>query len=258
MTVREIAIARELRVGGALATGRGIASAHALIYADNLVSHWKLNEVSGIRYDSYGSNHLTDNNTVGYGTGVIDGAADFVVGNAEYLSCVSDVGLVGGNRDFTFTGWIYIVNKAVLSGRHAITKGTANTVAGIEYRFLFDGPSDRYEWFVSNGVNTTTVSANSLGSPTENTWYFFVIDHNRGSNTISVQFNNGTIDSAAHTYGCQSTAGPLLIGSRPGTPGVYWDGMMDSLTRWNRLLNSRERTELYNLGRGRDFPFMPA
>lgn len=31
---------------------------------DNLISWWSLDEASGTRYDSHGTNHLTDNNTV--------------------------------------------------------------------------------------------------------------------------------------------------------------------------------------------------
>ena len=44
-----------------------------------LVSYWALDETSGTRYDSHGSNDLTDNNTVGYTTGVQGNAADFIV-----------------------------------------------------------------------------------------------------------------------------------------------------------------------------------
>lgn len=41
----------------------------------SLVSWWNLNEISGQRNDSHGTNHLTDNNTVTYAAGVASGAA---------------------------------------------------------------------------------------------------------------------------------------------------------------------------------------
>jgi len=53
---------------------------------DGLVSWWDLDEESGIRYDSVGSNDLTDNNTVGYDNGKIVNAASFVATNGERLT----------------------------------------------------------------------------------------------------------------------------------------------------------------------------
>jgi hypothetical protein len=51
----------------------GIAKLHCQLTAAEkvgLVSYWNLDEQSGTAYDSHGSNDLTDNNTVLYGTGL--------------------------------------------------------------------------------------------------------------------------------------------------------------------------------------------
>ena len=50
---------------------------------DNLIAFWQLEEASGVRYDSEGSNNLTDNNTVTSATGVVGDAAQFTRSNSE-------------------------------------------------------------------------------------------------------------------------------------------------------------------------------
>ena len=42
-----------------------------------------MDEASGTRYDSYGNNHLTDNNTVTVAAGKKGSAASFAPANAE-------------------------------------------------------------------------------------------------------------------------------------------------------------------------------
>ncbi len=50
------------------------------------VAHWPLDETSGTRADSVGSNDLTDNNTVLSATGMFGNAADFEATSNEWLS----------------------------------------------------------------------------------------------------------------------------------------------------------------------------
>src|SRR5258708_7847472 len=60
-------------------------TAHAAI-TDNLVSFWKLDEASGTRTDSVGSNNLTSNNSVGQSVGKVSNAAHFTATSNQYLS----------------------------------------------------------------------------------------------------------------------------------------------------------------------------
>ena len=43
---------------------------------DDMISFWELEESSGTRADAHGAHTLTDNNTVGQGTGVVGNCAD--------------------------------------------------------------------------------------------------------------------------------------------------------------------------------------
>ena len=80
-----------------------------------LVSWWNLDETSGTRADSVGSNHLTDVNTVGYAAGKIGNAASFVAANNETLS--TETALF--EDDFTLSMWV----KTPLTGTIYILEG---------------------------------------------------------------------------------------------------------------------------------------
>lgn len=76
------------------------------------VAHWNLNESSGTRVDSVGSNDLTDNNTVGVDTGKFGNAAYFDILNSEYLSINDNAALSMGDVDFMLRAWIKLESTA--------------------------------------------------------------------------------------------------------------------------------------------------
>src|SRR3990167_7395409 len=71
-----------------------------------LISWWSLDEASGQRNDSHGSNHLTDNNTVLSAAGKVGNAADFEKSNSEFLSIADNPNLSTGDIDFTIAIWV--------------------------------------------------------------------------------------------------------------------------------------------------------
>src|SRR5690606_5066683 len=78
-----------------------------------LVSWWTLGETSGTRYDSHGTNHLTDNNTVGSALGKLGGiSAQFVAANIESLSINDNASLSLNNTNFTIATWVKLSSKA--------------------------------------------------------------------------------------------------------------------------------------------------
>ena len=106
----------------------------------NIVSRWYLDEVSGVRYDSVGSNDLTDNNTVSSTTGWtgtgggFDYSADFTSTNSEFLS-ISDGTQTGldFDGDFTFSAWVNI-----------------KTAPSSVYTLVGKSPDDQYRFFYRN------------------------------------------------------------------------------------------------------------
>jgi hypothetical protein len=79
--------------------------------------------------------------------------------------------------------------------------------------------------------------------------------HDSVGNTINIQVNNGTADSAAHNLGVFYGTAPFAIGARDAAAADYWDGLIDEVGFWKRVLTADERTTLYNGGNGLAYPF---
>jgi hypothetical protein len=212
----------------------------------NLVAYWKLDEASGTRNDSVGSNHLTDNNTVLSATGKISNAADFEADNSEYLSRASNSDLQAGDTDWTFAAWIKVEVES--SFRVVVSKGWGGGQA---------------EWIIYLfGGNVTMEVTNSIDGPSsvgglalaDNNWHFVVAWHDSVNNQKGFQMDNGTPSTNAQANGVTASFADFAIGASP-TQGLYWDGLIDEVGWWRRVLTSDERTQLYNSGNGLTYPF---
>jgi hypothetical protein len=212
---------------------------------DNLVACWTLNETSGTRSDAVGSNHLTDNNTVGYAGGVVDNAASFVAANSEYLSINDNAALSTGDIDYTIAAWVYLdaTGKA-----HGIAS-KFGTGGSREYRLEIDTANKPTFAVSGDGTAYTTVTGEDALSGSE--WYYLVAWHDSSGNTLSIQTNNGTPASTAHSSGSYDTGAAFIVGARNVSTGLYMDGRVDGLVIWKRVLTSDERAWLYNSGSGR-------
>jgi hypothetical protein len=226
-----------------------------LTLTNKLVSYWKLGEVSGLRDDFYGANNLTDNNTVTQAVGKVGNAAQFTAANSEYLSRADNASLSTGDIDFTIAAWVYM-DSDTGDAMNIITKFNATT-DNREYALDYGGTANRLTFTVNSvgtSGNNTTVVANSFGTLSVGTWAFVVCWHDSVANTINIQVNNGTIDSAATSAGVFNGTSAFRIGSNGNsTPGQYWNGRIDEIGFWKKVLTSTERTNLYNSGNGSTF-----
>lgn len=216
---------------------------------DSLSAYWKLDETSGNRADSHGSNTLTDNNTVGSATGLLGNAADFEDSASEYLSCASNSSLQA-TTGITITCWVKLESKG--SGDVQIVSKDTDT--GREYTLFYRSSSDRFAFSRLDLVTDTL--ANTFGSPSTGVWYFLCAwyDPATGEQGISV---NGTANTATATSGrTTGTSAEFRIGARqyPGFPG-YFDGCIGEVGFWKRVLTSTDRSDLYNGGSGLAYPF---
>jgi hypothetical protein len=211
---------------------------------DGLVSFWDLDELSGVRYDAFGPNHLTDNNTVGYTAGKVNNAANFVAANLEYLEITdaAQQGLKFGDSDFTIACWVKLAT--VSAYRFFITKSTDPSA----YEYALDHTGSAYRFYCKNATTLTPVTG--FGAAT-GAWAFVVGWHNSVANNVNLQVNNATPVSASHTGGCQATSAPVRLGAYGSSSGAnFMDGAIDEIAVWNRVLTADEKTELYNGGAG--------
>jgi len=201
---------------------------------------------AGVWDDAHGPYNLDRSNPLASGTGRVGQGADFEGSSLARLDAF--VFPSPGDTDFTFACWVKLESK-IGSGNDAIF--CKHTGSSGEYFLDRGATADRFRWTVyssSGFVGATTINANTLGSPSIGVWYLIIVDHDSVANTISIQVNNGTIDSTAYSAGVYSTTGALKIGA--DTFGAVLDGVIDQMGYWARTLTTGERTQLYNGGAG--------
>lgn len=217
---------------------------------DGLTAYWKLDEASGTRVDS-GANgqDLTDNNSTGSATGKINLGGDFEFASLNYLSHADSATLsLGADTDFTFSCWVNLESKPAFSGGIICKNGDAGDAA--EYLLRWDA-GDSFIFAVGTGSANQLVAASTLGAPSLATWYFIVCWHDSTANTVNIQVNNGTADNAAWSGGTVDGGNEYRIGAYSFNPGFAFDGIIDEVGFWKRVLTADERTELYNAGAGK-------
>lgn len=214
-----------------------------------MISFWSIADAS----DSHGSNTLT-NNGVSF---VVVGprtVGDFEASESDSLSIASNASLQTGDVSFAFAA---AVVPETIAGFRTIVGKWSNTGNLREYLLGINATTSRFEFSVSsNGTAFTTVQANSLGAPSNGSVYYVVAWHDATANTINIQVNNGTVDSAAHSTGVFTSTPTFYIGRTAAQGGVaaYFDGIIGLVGYWKGgFPTSDERTWLWNDGNLRDY-----
>lgn len=214
----------------------------------NLVGDWSMDEASGTRVDSHGTNDLTDNNTVGSVTGVISNAADLVSANSEYLS--STTVPVTGTGARSMEVWF----KTSTSGTMHIAGfgGSTSSVNGAAFRLSIENGSlfcRVYGGYAGFG-----------GSWNDGAWHQVVLKimdsgyvrdlemYVDGSSQTRVSASN--LDFTTINTGTDEFA----VGKNIQSGGTsYFNGDVDILRIFNDELTADEITWLYNSGSGRSY-----
>lgn len=222
---------------------------------DQLVAFWALEEASGSRHDSWGSETLTSNNSVGQQTGKIDHCAHFTAASSQYLSHADDANLGVGGTDFSFAFWMYMdsASNVVLISKED------DTTPLLEYRIGWNGSTAYIQ--VANAAGSgwnTILYESSFGAMSTATWYWVYCEWDNTALKAGICINAGTLDqSAAFANGPTRHDGIFLMGAyNSGAPAAFMDGRLDEVGFWKRKLTSAERTQLYNGGAG--LPFINA
>lgn len=216
--------------------------------ATDLRSYYKCEEAGGTRADSFSNVDLADVNSVVQRAGKIGRAAFFDQTNQEYLNG-GDVHKLG-DTDWTIAGWFRLDSKTTFQSLVAKwDTGTSNQSFLLQY----SQGNDRLRFVVSDdGSNVVLVTGNSFGSPPTGTFFFLVVWHDSVANTINIQINNGTVDSAAHSAGIFVGTADFRIGASVVELAQTFDGRADEVTIWDRVLSADERGSLYSAGDGVD------
>ena len=231
----------------------------------NLVSYWKLDEASGNAADSVGSNTLTNTNTVSYSTtnAIINNSANFVASSAQRLSIAdaSQSGLdISGN--FTFSFWMKMTNKPNTGGTYKTIFGKMG--ATTQYMFFLQ-PGGTYGARLTvdiygGGVYTESVWDINLSTGTLYHCVLVCTVDNSQATKFTLYLNgssqgNGSGGGNGNVTTIQNGEGTFCLGSYEATADWYYDGSLDEVGIWSRVLSSTEVTTLYNSGSGLQYPF---
>jgi hypothetical protein len=209
---------------------------------NTLISYWKLDEASGTRNDSQGTNHLTANNAPAGVTGKINNGAQFVSASSQYLSRASNSSLQV-TSDFTFSLWVKLttqINSTIL----AKDAGT-----GLEdYSLNYDTTAGFY-FFLSGPLSVDAQVAHVAGVTANGVWSHLVIWYDSGTGQVYGRVNDSATAQSTGSLPLAQTTSQFTIGST-GNPANYSNCVIDEVGFWKRKLTSLEITALYNAGTG--------
>jgi len=209
-------------------------------FGTDLAGHWKLDEDSGTTA-SDSSNKGNDGTltnmdaSTDWVSGKIDGALDFD-GSNDHILVPHDPALSLINQ-LTVASWIY---KNTKSGYDfVINKGTS----GNNRNYCFGTVNDRIVFgFYNGGFRRYVIDVNLQTA----TWYHIAATFNNAKNKVRVYLNGAEVKNWTTNRQPLINSENLYIGRSQF--GQYWDGKLDDVRIYNRVLNPVEIETLYTMG----------
>jgi len=241
------------------------------VLTDNLVSYYKLDEISGTTAeDSHSTNDGTVNNArvfTSEAAGIINTDADFTQGD-DYigLGTLGTLGSTWSDGPGSVSLWVKGIdytNSQDIIGETTSTGYSKdpffrlytnyNNVGGVGL-LVRAGASSSYSLYIVTGDHTID----------SGDWTHVVVTWNHFNDDTSVHFWINNVDedltTILDTYGTYNISDftNFMIGAmnNRGTPGTFYDGEVDEVGFYTRQLNSTEVSELYNSGAGLQYPFV--
>lgn len=217
-----------------------------------LVASWKLDESSGNAADSTGAVTLTNNNSVGFGAGLINNGADFGASNSsKNFTSAEKLGI--GNGALTVSAWVkpssYPSSDAdpTPPGRFNVF-GVSDSGPGISYFLHISNVSGTIECIFGRWRNSVAINAARVVFTPPTTSFTHLVGTYDGT-TVKMYVNAGTPATAAASGNGSGGPNGTAIGSNHSSQ-AYFSGMIDEVHVWSRALSPQEITGLYNAGTG--------
>lgn len=185
-----------------------------------------------------------------------DAAADFDDANSEYLSIDDGAGgdfdFGSDDRSFSIFFWVYLDDK---SNDYSFC-GKFDKAGSRLYQISYDVSSDELRFSTSSDGTSLTITQLGISAISSGTWFPIFCKYDSSSDTQTISAHNGTAWISSSDTGITSIHSaniPFTIGSNlnSGTPSDKFDGGIDEMSVFNRLLTDTERDWLYNSGNGR-------
>jgi len=219
------------------------------------ISHWKCEETSGVRYDANNTNNndLTDNNTVLYGTGILNNACDLESTSSEYLS-IADASQTGLDpaTDISFSFWIKLETGIAYDTAYKLIekKDSGHNGGYTVYYRQYPSNNDNIVAFFYDSSNNASYTVTSDLNFSTATWYHVAVAMDASVPLIEIYVDGvdktSSMSSSASTA-IGANASGFRIGSTYGSSEFY-DGLIDEVTVSSSYFTAGNVTTLYNGG----------
>jgi hypothetical protein len=226
--------------------------------SDNLVAYYKLDESSGDASDSSGNGYtLTNTNTVGYATALINNGADFGTANTnKVLTRASNLGITNGACSISI--WVKLRTE-IASGTYGfIQKSNATNHVAYIISYEYNGGTRRLA-FNRQRQNTSNNYVNYTTTLGTSNWNHLVLTYD--GTTLTGYLNGVSVGTPLNTSGDGASGGDntVDIGHANEQFSTSYSSMYaDEVGIWSRALSASEVTSLYNSGAGLAYPFTTA
>jgi concanavalin A-like lectin/glucanase superfamily protein len=249
-------LAASVFIGGflLLLPGRSLAAQFQVdrggTLATNLVAYYKLEDATN--FLSTSSYNLTTTGTVLFDAGKVNNAADFSTNNtSSYLYTTSDLGINGGI--VSISAWVNVTTQpsnTFVAAVHQFSNGSSH----VDYDFWYvDSGGTKTLEFVRDRNGIASDFASVTTTLTTNTWYNLVLTYD--GTDIRGYINNTLVAGPASSTGSGFSGGPptddgFEISGINKNGTHLWNGQVDEVGIWNKVLDATETTDLYNGGAG--------
>lgn len=214
---------------------------------DNLTAYFKLKELKGVIDDNHSTNDATVHNVTRGSPGKIgkgfsfDGVRDHIELPTALLDTVSD--------NISMSLWFKINN---ISGNHHIINAWECCGGDIyNWDVLFNSTSIVFNWRNSTGGNTNYILSTPFTDTTS--WHHLMITFTPGNRSLyldgDLKDNDGLISQITTIDNVRLTVGGLVTIDHSVSQN-YFNGTIDEISVWNRILNQSEVSQIYNSGEG--------
>ncbi|MFA5125993.1 MAG: LamG domain-containing protein [archaeon] len=210
---------------------------------DGLVGLWHLNETSGTSFtdSSNYENNVSCSSCPDSAAGLWDLNAQNFDGSTDYLTSsktLSQLGLRGNPPVFSVSAWF---KMTALPGDQApiVMLGGPNNLGNYDNFSIqtAEGDTRLFAWGYCNTRGATDLVTNK--------WYHYVETYD---GSTSVLYLDGVVDASLVCAIPQLNDAVITIGRSEGSNVQYFNGVIDEVAVWNRVLDANEVKELLNKG----------
>jgi hypothetical protein len=214
---------------------------------DGLVGYWELNEATGstVASDSSGNSNngtLTSMDPANdWVSGHIEGGLDFD-GSDDYINVPhnANLALTGG---MTFAAWGN--TRDTIGGYRAILAKDFPGNGLSNYWFGISNDELMFGFFAAGGFKSVTTPSSNLQP---GTWYHLAATFDPANDVVRLYVDGSEVHVGPFTYEPTTETVDLWIGT--SVDGEDWDGKLDELRIYNRVLAPSEIAQLHALTEG--------